>query len=81
MFIAKSIEKIIEVFTPDVVQLPINVFDRRFLKKEILQKINNNKIEIHIRSIFLQGILLKKFLNSLNIFISGKNIFRIGMIG
>lgn len=46
----------------DVIQLPINILDTRLIKKGALKKINSLGIEIHARSIFLQGLLyLSKF--------------------
>ena len=43
---------------PDIVQLPFNIFDRKFLHYfPILKKMNT---EIHIRSIFLQGLMFKE---------------------
>lgn len=38
----------------DFVQLPLNVFDQRFLP--YLQELKNNGVETHIRSAFLQGL-------------------------
>jgi|TARA_B100001971_G_C18195466_1_gene541176 hypothetical protein len=65
-----SLNKILKRFKLDIVQLPINLFDRRLLTKNTLSMIKRKKIEIYARSIFLQGILLydkkkidKKFLN------------------
>ena len=52
--------KIIKKYKFDIVQLPLNVFDRRLLFKNYLKKIKEKKIEIHVRSIFLQGLLLKE---------------------
>lgn len=45
----------------DLIQLPYNVFDNRFLKKKIQTALRKRKtsIEIHARSIFLQGLLLQ----------------------
>ena len=40
--------------------MPYNVFDNRFLDKDIINTLIENKIEIHARSIFLQGLLLMK---------------------
>ena len=40
----------------DIIQLPINVLDHRLIKSGILKKIKKKKIEIHARSIFLQGL-------------------------
>jgi aryl-alcohol dehydrogenase-like predicted oxidoreductase len=42
---------------PDIVQLPYNVFDRRF--ESYFDSLNNAGIEIHARSIFLQGLVFK----------------------
>lgn len=44
----------------NVVQLPLNILDRSFQEKKILIEIKKRKIELHIRSIFLQGLLLMK---------------------
>ena len=49
---------IIENFDIDIVQIPVNVFDQRFLSKPLLQRLKAKKIEIHARSLFLQGLLL-----------------------
>ena len=42
---------------PDIVQIPYNILDRKFEPYFSLLKENN--IEIHIRSVFLQGLLFK----------------------
>jgi len=43
---------------PDVLQLPMNFFNRNFEDNLIKKQISNRKIRIEARSIFLQGILL-----------------------
>lgn len=40
---------------PDVIQIPYNIFDRKF--DYILPKLKKLRIEIHARSLFLQGLL------------------------
>ena len=55
----EELKKILKVFKPDIVQLPINVLNQNFLKKNFLKTIKKKGIEIHGRSIFLQGALLK----------------------
>tara|TARA_Y100000816_G_C26101938_1_gene584308 strand:+ start:1701 stop:2558 length:858 start_codon:yes stop_codon:yes gene_type:complete len=45
-------------FKPDILQIPINIFDRRFENKLFQKYIIKNKIEIHSRSCFLQGLLI-----------------------
>jgi len=56
-----ELENVMKKFPIDIVQIPLNVFDRRFLNNNYLQKIKRKGIEIHARSIFLQGILLKNW--------------------
>ena len=54
----EELNKIINKYKIDIVQFPMNIFDRRFLKNNYLEKLKKKKIEIHVRSIFLQGLLL-----------------------
>ncbi len=42
----------------DIVQLPLNLFNQSFFKKGLLKKLKDNEIEVHVRSVFLQGLLL-----------------------
>lgn len=44
----------------DLIQVPLNIFDQRFIKKKIINYLQKNKIKLQIRSIFLQGSLLEK---------------------
>ena len=53
-------EKINEHFKIDMIQIPLNILDRRINFKKILKTAKKEKIEIHVRSIFLQGLLLKE---------------------
>ncbi len=55
-----QLQKILDNFDIDLVQLPINIFDQQLLVGGWLEKLKNNDIEIHARSIFLQGLLLMK---------------------
>ena len=59
----KKCEKLIKYAIPDVIQLPINLINNSFTKDSFLKKIKKNKIEIHARSIFLQGLLLSNTIN------------------
>ena len=47
-------------FSPDIIQLPLNVFDQRFLKSKWLKIIKKKRIKVQARSIFLQGSLIMK---------------------
>lgn len=53
-----ELDAILSRFPIDVVQLPFNVLDQRLLESETLQRLSEAGIEIHARSIFLQGLLL-----------------------
>ena len=57
---------------PDIVQLPFNFLDRRF--ENHFEKLNDLGVEIHARSIFLQGLLLRE---ENNIPIQFKNNYKI----
>ncbi len=52
--------KLASDFKIDVIQSPANVFDDRIFDKKIQRIIKNHNIELEIRSIFLQGLLLEK---------------------
>lgn len=56
----KEFKKIPSSFRVELVQLPINIFDQRFLQKKILKFFSKRKIKLQARSIFLQGGLLTK---------------------
>jgi len=47
-------------FKFDIIQIPLSIFDKRFLKNDVLRKIKKTGSEIHARSIFLQGLLLQE---------------------
>ena len=49
---------IIGIFDIDVVQAPLNVFDRRILG--VIDQLTALNIEVHVRSVFLQGVLIAK---------------------
>lgn len=42
----------------DLVQLPLNVFDQRLVHNGTLKRLHQAGVEIHVRSAFLQGLLL-----------------------
>ena len=42
----------------DIIQAPFNVFDRRLELSGWLPRLGNSDTEVHIRSVFLQGLLL-----------------------
>ena len=44
----------------EVIQMPISIYDQRLLKTSFIEKLLENNISIHVRSIFLQGLLLQR---------------------
>ena len=52
-----NLEKLIDLDLFDIIQCPFNIIDQRLQSNKILKLIKKSKIEIHIRSIFLQGLL------------------------
>jgi aryl-alcohol dehydrogenase-like predicted oxidoreductase len=53
-----QIEKVLRSFELDLVQVPINVLDQRLVRSGFLAEMKKRRIEIHVRSVFLQGLLL-----------------------
>ena len=56
----KSLNSIIKKFDLDLIQIPGNVFDKRFLNKELLDLLKKKRIKIFLRSVFLKGVLINK---------------------
>ena len=54
----KQLQSILENFDIDMVQLPFNILDKRLIDSGMLAILQNRGIEVHARSVFLQGLLL-----------------------
>ena len=54
----KEINHLLKNYDIDMIQIPINIFDQRLIQNRALERLKKKKIEIHARSIFLQGVLL-----------------------
>lgn len=53
-----TMRRVIDEFRIDVVQLPLNVLDQRFVQDGSLDMLSTRRVETHVRSAFLQGVLL-----------------------
>jgi aryl-alcohol dehydrogenase-like predicted oxidoreductase len=53
-----DIDKILKKYSVDIVQAPFNLVDRRLYQSGVLGQLKDSEIEVHVRSIFLQGLLL-----------------------
>ena len=54
------LEEISELCCFDIVQAPFNIFDQQLLLSGWSDKLKEIGVEIHTRSVFLQGLLLMK---------------------
>ncbi len=55
----KEITEVLKNHTIDLIQLPFNLLDNSHQRKEILIKAKVRGIEVHTRSVFLQGLFFK----------------------
>jgi len=53
-----ALAAILARFSPDLVQFPLNLLDQRFLASGLMADLAARDVEIHVRSVFLQGLLL-----------------------
>jgi aryl-alcohol dehydrogenase-like predicted oxidoreductase len=51
---------ILDSYRIDLVQAPFNVLDRRLIETGWLQRLSEQDTELHVRSVFLQGLLLMR---------------------
>ncbi|WP_232058213.1 aldo/keto reductase [Cohnella abietis] len=52
-----QIEELISRFPIDLIQAPVNLFDQRLIHNGFLKRCKQQGIEVHARSVFLQGLL------------------------
>lgn len=58
VYTSSQIDRIMDRFAVDLIQLPVNVLDQRLMKSGHLAKLKQAGVEIHARSVLLQGLLL-----------------------
>jgi aryl-alcohol dehydrogenase-like predicted oxidoreductase len=58
VYTPEQVDSVVDNYAIDIIQVPINIFDQRLLQNGYLSKIKRRGIEIHARSVFLQGLLL-----------------------
>jgi aryl-alcohol dehydrogenase-like predicted oxidoreductase len=54
----EQVNFLLDNFDFDIIQLPFNVFDNRLIQGGQLKVLKDRDVEIHARSVFLQGLLL-----------------------
>ena len=60
LYDSDQLEDLLTVMRPDIVQVPLNIFDRRMIENGTINNLRDQNISIHIRSIFLQGVLIMR---------------------
>jgi aryl-alcohol dehydrogenase-like predicted oxidoreductase len=61
LYFEKELIKVLNKYDDlEIIQFPFNIFDQRILKKTYLDLIKLKKKEIHVRSVFLRGLLVDK---------------------
>ncbi len=53
-----ELDAVLERYALELVQLPLSVFDRRAIDSGLLARLTARRVEIHVRSVFLQGLLV-----------------------
>jgi aryl-alcohol dehydrogenase-like predicted oxidoreductase len=56
-YVADAPRLLAERFHPDVLQVPFSLLDQRLLKEGTLGQLEKQGVEVHARSLFLQGLL------------------------
>ena len=57
----EDLKKVLKNKNIDIIQVPFNMMDQRINEKSLINMIQKNNVKIHIRSIYLQGLLFKKY--------------------
>jgi aryl-alcohol dehydrogenase-like predicted oxidoreductase len=57
IYTPEHVMQVLELGIFDIIQVPMNIFDLRLIKTGLLKELNKANIEIHVRSIYLQGLI------------------------
>ncbi len=74
---SSELEKLTNQIKVDIVQAPLNIIDQRLINSSWLSKLYKADVEVHIRSVFLQGLLLMSKQNRPHKFNRWKNLWKI----
>lgn len=64
VYTPEQVDFLLHNFGFNLIQVPINIFDQRLIQGGQLTRLEENNVEIHARSVFLQGLLLKQPTNN-----------------
>lgn len=63
IYVPEELEPLYSRYNLDVIQAPFNILDRRLKESGWLTRLSEKGTEIHVRSVFLQGLLLMSSIN------------------
>lgn len=72
-----ELKKLTDLIKVDIIQAPLNIIDQRFINSGWLSKLYKSDVEVHIRSVFLQGLLLMSKKNRPQKFNRWKSLWKI----
>ncbi len=58
VYAPEELDRLFQLYKFDLVQAPLNIFDRRIIDSGWALQLKKNNVELHTRSAFLQGLLL-----------------------
>jgi aryl-alcohol dehydrogenase-like predicted oxidoreductase len=68
IYVPEELEPLYSRYNLDIIQAPFNILDRRLKESGWLTRLSDQGTEIHVRSVFLQGLLLMSTKNRPNKF-------------
>ena len=71
----KEFNVIKKLYKFNVLQIPVSIFNQEFIDPFFIKYVKKNKIEVHARSIFLQGLLVNDLEDIPNKFVKFKKLF------
>lgn len=54
----EQVDLLLERYDVDIIQVPMNVLDQRLIDDGQMSRLKEKNVEVHVRSVFLQGLLL-----------------------
>ncbi len=54
----EEIKQLMNYYDLDIIQAPFNIIDNRLIKSSLMRDLYKSNVELHVRSVFLQGLLL-----------------------
>tara|TARA_B100001121_G_C18661757_1_gene609226 strand:+ start:589 stop:1461 length:873 start_codon:yes stop_codon:yes gene_type:complete len=76
LYDSDQLEDLLTTMRPDIIQVPLNIFDRRMIENGTINNLRDQNISIHIRSIFLQGVLIMRQEDRPNYFKYWEELFK-----